>query len=280
MDQTYLFVREIFTWVTGVTIATILMWEFLLPRRALQHPKIKRWIGSFGLYASNLVVGRIFAIAAPLSVAFLASEMTFGILNWFEPPAIVALVATILLFDFWQYYKHRLFHQIPWMWRLHRLHHADPDIDISTEFKHHPLERVVSGAMDVPFVLLFGLTPLALALRLLLLTVITLLAHANVRLSGVVEKPMRWVFVTPDMHHIHHSRYQPETDSNYGSVFSVWDRLCGTHIQEPTLGQDALIVGLDEYREEEDLLLHKMLIAPFVTPKQATAKELRQQLDN
>jgi sterol desaturase/sphingolipid hydroxylase (fatty acid hydroxylase superfamily) len=159
---------------------------------------------------------------------------------------------------------HRLFHTVPLLWRAHRLHHSDPDVDIITELKHHPLEYLISGLLDVAAVVSLGLSPLVIVISALVAPAVSLMSHTNIKLPGHIDHSLRLLIVTPAMHRIHHSSYQPETDSNYSALFSFWDRLFGTYVEKPRDGFEHMQLGLKEFRAERDLWLDRMLLQPFV----------------
>ena len=271
-EQLTIWINLSWPWVFYGTIILLLSIEQVAPRKKYEYSRISRWIGNVGIYALVKLLFKLFPILAVIGVARISEEHSWGLFNSIAIPYALVFLASFAIFDYSQYLKHRFFHSISVLWNTHRLHHSDPEIDVTTEFKHHPLEALFSAIANAGVILIFGLDIFALLIYIFLLIVISPVSHANIELPAALEKPLRWLIVTPDMHRIHHSSYQPETDSNFGILLSVWDRLFGTHVQSPHLGHENIQLGLDEFRESEDLLLHKMLLQPFVDVEARRAK--------
>jgi len=222
--------------------------EFFIP--AFQQParRERRW-------PTNLGMGVLTMLLAPLApVSFVwgaqwAQSHEQGLLNQLGGPWWIAVTATFVIRSFVGYVTHLLTHKIPLLWRLHRVHHSDTHVDVTTTLRTHPLELALAFLILLPLTIAIGLTPWVLVAYEILHGVADFLAHANLRLPEGLDRSLRWVFVTPNMHCLHHSSYRPETDSNYGQVFSVWDRLFGTYSSAPRGGYDALELGLKEVRD-------------------------------
>ena len=250
-------------WVFYGTIVLIMAIEQIAPRKKYEYSRISRWIGNAGIYVLVQLVFKLFPVLAAIGFAHIAQENSWGLFNLVTAPYVLVFLASFVIFDYFHYLKHRFFHSIQVLWNAHRLHHSDPEIDATTELKHHPLEALFSAIINVGVIFIFGLDAFALLTYLFLFSVISPLSHANIELPAVLEKGLRWLIVTPDMHRIHHSSYQPETNSNYGVFLSVWDRVFGTYVQVPRGGHENIQLGLDEFRDSKDLLLHNMLLNPF-----------------
>jgi sterol desaturase/sphingolipid hydroxylase (fatty acid hydroxylase superfamily) len=214
-----------------------------LPRRG------KRWPMNLGLGLLNVLLAPL----APVSVVWgaqWAQTHEQGLLNFVGGPWWIALTATLVIRSFVGYAIHVLSHKVPLFWRLHRVHHLDTHVDVTTTLRTHPLELALAFLILLPVTIALGLTPWILAVYEIVQGVAGLLSHANLRLPERLDRSLRWIFVTPNMHCLHHSSYQPETDSNYGQIFSVWDRLFGTYSAAPSGGYDAMEMGLKEVRDE------------------------------
>lgn len=243
------------------TFGAMVVWEHILPRRELIEPRSHRWPANLGLAALNVVLLRVLAGGAVVSAAAFADDRGVGLLHWVELPGWLGWMITILALDFAVYLQHVMFHAVPVLWRLHRVHHADLGFDTTTGFRFHPIEILVSAALKSAVVVLLGAAGWAVVAFEVLLNASSLFNHGNVFMRETVDRSLRRLIVTPDMHRIHHSSSIAETNSNFGFSFSIWDRLCGTYRSEPALGQLGLEIGLSEYRHP--LHLGQMLLLPF-----------------
>jgi sterol desaturase/sphingolipid hydroxylase (fatty acid hydroxylase superfamily) len=255
------------------TFGTMAAWESLRPRRRLSEPRSRRWPANLGLAFVNALVVRIIAGATPVAAAAFAAERGAGLLHWASLPAGLAAsdgaslrvsfgwIVTILVLDFAVYLQHLVFHAVPLLWRLHRVHHADLGFDATTGVRFHPIEIVLSAGVKSLVVVLVGGPVGAVIAFEILLNASSLFNHGNVAIREDVDRRLRWLVVTPDMHRIHHSSRVVETNSNFGFSFSLWDRVCGTYRPEPALGQQGLEIGLSEYRTP--LHLGELLLLPL-----------------
>jgi sterol desaturase/sphingolipid hydroxylase (fatty acid hydroxylase superfamily) len=218
-------------------------------RPRLERPPARRlrWPANLGLTALNALLPPLVPVTA-IGVAMWVDREGIGLLQAVAAPLTVAIAATLVIRSFVSYATHVLLHRSPLLWRLHRVHHSDPHLDVSSTVRFHPLEFLVQLGLLVPAVAVFGLMPWALVLYELLDVVVNVFSHANVRVPSSVERSLRWVVVTPDVHRIHHSSWQPETDSNFGPVFTIWDRAFGTYRDAPRAGYDNLEIGLTDLR--------------------------------
>ncbi len=247
-----------------LTLAAMVMWEVLAPRRALMIPKARRWGNNLALLLINSLMVRILFPAAAVGVAAFAEAQHMGLLRIFEIPEALAMVAAVVLLDLAIYLQHLVFHAVPLLWRLHRVHHADLDFDVTTGTRFHPIEIMLS--MGIKFLIIVTLGPPVLAVLIFetLLNVTAMFNHSNIAMPNRMDRILRSLLVTPDMHRVHHSIDRAETNSNFGFCFSLWDRLLGTYRQAPALGHLAMTIGVPELRELTKVVdLRGMLAIPF-----------------
>ncbi len=244
----------------AVTLGSLWALESAAPMFAGREYRLSHQAANFGLAAINAFVSFGFASAVFFVTAWTRMH-DFGLLHLAALPAWLQWIAALLLFDCWQYGWHRLNHRVPWLWRFHAVHHADAELDVSTGVRFHTGEIALSFLARLAVLPLLGITlPQLLIYEALALPVI-LFHHSNVRLPDRVDRTLRCLIVTPWMHCVHHSRWQPETDSNYASLLSIWDRLFGSfRIRE---NPREIALGLDEWTEREWRKLPGMLAAPF-----------------
>ena len=211
--------------------------------------RAKRWPTNFGIGLINLTLGVIAPVSAVIA-AYWATRNGYGLLNFISMPWWVAAIVTVLGRSFAGYAVHFVMHKTPLLWRIHRVHHSDTQLDVSTAFRSHPLEVVIVVAVTTLTAVALGMDAVVLAAYELAEAAVHIATHANLRLPERLDRALRWLFVTPNMHCLHHSAWHRETDSNYGTVFSVWDRLFGTYSAAPRAGYDAMQIGLKEIRDE------------------------------
>jgi sterol desaturase/sphingolipid hydroxylase (fatty acid hydroxylase superfamily) len=258
-----------------LVLAVMASWEIVAPRRALSIPKAKRWVNNLALLLVNSVLVRLLFPAAAVGFAAFAQAKSIGLLHVWQVPEALAVVLSVALLDFAIYVQHVVFHAIPALWRLHRVHHADLDFDVTTGTRFHPIEILLS--MGIKFVLICMLGPPVLAVLVfeILLNVTAMFNHSNIRMPGKVDSLIRRVLVTPDMHRVHHSTEHTETNSNFGFCFSVWDRLLGTYQPAPMHGHVSMQIGVPEFRELKQVVsITAMLGLPFVATR-PTAVSIR-----
>ncbi len=193
----------------------------------------------------------------------LAEAHGWGLFNVVALPAWIELVLALFLLDFAIYLQHRLFHYVPVLWWLHRMHHADLDVDVTTGARFHPVEILLSLGIKFIVIVLLGTPPLAVLLFEIALNASSMFNHSNVRVAPVIERVLRLLVVTPDMHRVHHSVVRRETDSNFGFNFPWWDRLFGTYRPQPEAGHQAMTLGIEQFRDPHELRLDRMLTQPF-----------------
>lgn len=238
-------------WFVGywALLAALAWLESVLPAFAQAPRRERRWPTNLGFGIINVAIVPLVPVSAVLAAQW-AQSNGVGLLNLVGGPWGFVLAATVAIASLAGYLVHVLLHKIRLLWRMHRIHHSDTHLDVTTTLRSHPLEFVLQFLIMVPVAAAFGLAPWALAAYELLEAFVNLAAHANLRLPDRLDRALRWLFVTPNMHCLHHSSHQPETDSNYGQVFSVWDRLFGTYSAAPRAGYDAMQIGLKEIGDE------------------------------
>jgi len=217
------------------------------PRRRGPMDRKTRWPVNFFLTIVNLGAMSVLPISF-IGAALWAEARGVGLLHWVHLPLAVVAAATLLVRGFISFFTHYLNHVVPLFWRVHRVHHLDTELDVSTTVRFHPLEFVIGLVPGVPLVIAFGLAPSVLVVYELLDVIVTLWSHSNLRLPAGVDRALRYVIVTPDLHRVHHSAWRPETNSNFGAVFPVWDIVFGTFRAAPRDGHETMRLGLDEVR--------------------------------
>jgi sterol desaturase/sphingolipid hydroxylase (fatty acid hydroxylase superfamily) len=239
--------------------------ETLAPRRPLSWSKSRRWMTNWGLSVLNTLTLRALAIALPLLAVGAASDAQsngWGLFNLVDLPIAIEFVLAILILDFAIWLQHLITHKVPFLWRLHRVHHADPDFDVTTAIRFHPVEIALSMGLKISLIYLLGPSALAVLVFEILLNGTALFNHTNIRLPVKIDHVIRLVLVTPDMHRVHHSVHRDEHDSNYGFALSIWDRALGTYIAQPRAGHDKMTIGL-EWQDHRPTKLSWSLRLPF-----------------
>ncbi|MCW8916532.1 MAG: sterol desaturase family protein [Magnetovibrio sp.] len=237
--------------------------ELLQPRRQLTVSKGLRWFSNLGIVALNTAIARVIFPMAPVAFAFLCAENGWGVLNLVEWNGWLKLALAVIALDFFIWLQHVMVHAIPMLWRLHRMHHADLDYDVTTGARFHPIEILLSFAIKFAVIALLGASPVAVLIFEVILNAMAMFNHANVRLPLGLDAVLRMLLVTPDMHRVHHSSIPQECNSNFGFNLSIWDRLFGTYTAQPSLGHENMQIGLDMFRKDKDERLDQMLIQPF-----------------
>ncbi|GMR05606.1 MAG: sterol desaturase family protein [Gammaproteobacteria bacterium] len=247
----------------GVLI-TMALWEISAPRRKLTVSKTLRWTNNLGLVFFNSFILRVLFPAAAVGVAVTASQQGLGLFNVYELPLYVTVIASVVILDFVIYVQHVMVHAIPVLWRLHRVHHADPDIDVTTGARFHTLEIILSMLIKFATILLLGPPVVAVILFEIILNVTAMFNHSNVGLPPALDRVLRWVLVTPDMHRVHHSVEDDEANSNFGFSLTWWDRLFGTYRDQPRGGHKEMVIGIHNYHDTKDVSwITGILILPF-----------------
>lgn len=237
--------------------------ETVMPRRARSFDRKIRWIGNLGILVLSALLARLILPWVPVGVAIYAQTNSIGLFHYLKFEGIDSLVAGVFVLDFMIYLQHVVMHKTPILWRLHRLHHADLDYDVTTGIRFHPIEIILSLLYKMSIILIFGIDPVSVVIFEVILNGMAMFNHANFKLPLFLDRVLRLVVITPDVHRIHHSSIQAETDSNYGFNICWWDRLFGTFSAQPKLGHEGMEIGLSYYRDESQLKLPQMLTQPF-----------------
>ncbi len=240
--------------------------EAWAPRRARVQGRGQRWLTNLSVVVLNTLATRAMAIFLPLlavGAALDAEANGWGLLNMLDWPLWLRVVVSILLLDFAIWLQHLIFHKVPVLWRLHRVHHADRDIDVTTALRFHPIEIAASMLIKIGVVYLIGAPALGVVLFEIILNGSAMFNHANLRLPGWLDRLVRLVFVTPDMHRVHHSVHRVEHDSNYGFALTFWDRAFGTYTDQPMDGHEDMTIGL-EWQDDRPARLGWILMLPFL----------------
>jgi sterol desaturase/sphingolipid hydroxylase (fatty acid hydroxylase superfamily) len=247
-------------------LAIMALWELLAPRRRRDIPRVIRWSNNLALVVIDTIVLRLTFPILAVALAVMAQERGWGLFNFIDAPAWVAVLASVIILDLVIYLQHVMFHAVPALWRLHRMHHADLDFDVTTGLRFHPIEIVLSMGIKLAMVLVLGPPAVAVLIFEVLLNATAMFNHSNVRLPLVVDRVLRLVMVTPDMHRVHHSILPEETNSNFGFNLPWWDRLLGTYKAQPAAGHDAMTIGIEQFRTPRDQWLDRMLVQPIKGP--------------
>lgn len=238
-------------------------WEALAPLRQRAVSRSLRWSNNLALVALDSVIVRMAFPVTAVSFAGLAAERGWGLINLLGLPFWPALIVSLLLLDLIIYLQHRLFHAVPLLWRLHRVHHADTEFDVTTALRFHPLEIMVSMGIKLAAIAALGAPAQAVLVFEVVLNGAAMFNHANIALPPKAERILRLVLVTPDMHRIHHSAQLEEMNRNFGFNLAWWDRLLGSYCPRPQQDQRAMPIGLDQFRTRRDLWLDRMLLQPL-----------------
>jgi sterol desaturase/sphingolipid hydroxylase (fatty acid hydroxylase superfamily) len=245
-------------------LALMAAWEVAAPRRRREIPRILRWSNNLGVVVVDTILVRLTFPIAAVGLALVAEERGWGIFNVIEAPVWVAFIVSVVVLDLVIYLQHVLFHAVPALWRLHRMHHADLDFDVTTGLRFHPVEIVLSMALKLAAVAVLGPPAAAVLVFEVLLNGTAMFNHSNIRIPLGIDRVLRLFVVTPDMHRVHHSVIPQETNSNFGFNLPWWDRLFGTYRAQPAAGHDDMTIGIELFRTPRDLWLDRMLIQPLL----------------
>ena len=242
------------------------LWELAAPRRAYVIGR-RRWIANIGIVVLNTVLVRLIFPTAAIGVSAFAAQHGWGLFNYYAAPAGVAVVASFLVLDLAIYLQHVMVHAVPALWRLHRMHHADLDFDVTTGARFHPLEIVLSLLLKFAVIVAIGAPVLAVLIFEVLLNATSMFNHSNVRMPRALDRVLRRIVVTPEMHRVHHSIEVDETNSNFGFNLPWWDRLFGTYADQPRAGHERMTIGIDTFRDPKQCAtLLGILAIPFAAP--------------
>ena len=242
----------------------IALWELVSPRRALKLTRKLRWTSNLGIVLLNTLIVRVAFPTAAVGMATLSAERSWGLLNNYSVPFWLAVPLAVVAMDFVIWLQHVMVHAVPALWRLHRVHHADLDYDLTTGTRFHPLEIVLSMGIKFATISLLGAPVLAVVVFEVVLSACATFNHGNIRLPQGLDRALRWFLVTPDMHRVHHSVEIDETNSNFGFNLTWWDRLFGTYREQPRAGQLGMTIGLLKHTDPQEVArLPGMLLMPF-----------------
>ena len=241
----------------------VAVWEAMAPRRKRQLPRRARWPANLGIVALNTALVRLLLPTTAVAFALLGEQRGWGLLNNIDLPRWAAVVLAVVALDLAIYLQHVLFHAVPALWRLHRMHHADLDIDVTTGARFHPIEIAASMILKLGTIAALGAPAEAVLVFEVLLNGTAMFNHANLRLPSGLDRVLRWIVVTPDMHRVHHSIVRQETNSNFGFNLPWWDRLFGTYRAQPAAGHEAMTIGIEQFRSSREQRLDRMLTQPF-----------------
>jgi len=247
-------------------LAAFMVAEAALPRRRRTIPRLTRWVGNLGIVAIDTLLLRLIFPLAAVGFALIAEERGWGLFNNLAAPGWLAFLASLLALDLAIYLQHVMFHAVPTFWRLHRMHHADLDFDVTTGLRFHPVEILLSMGIKIGVVAALGPPAAAVLVFEVLLNATAMFNHSNLKLPLGLDRVLRLFVVTPDMHRVHHSIHPNETNSNFGFNFPWWDRLLGTYTPQPREGHEAMTIGIEQFRTLGDLRLDRMLIQPVKGP--------------
>jgi sterol desaturase/sphingolipid hydroxylase (fatty acid hydroxylase superfamily) len=240
------------------------LWEFVTPRRGLTVSKALRWINNLGIVFLNSFLLRIIFPGAAVGMAAFAHEYGWGLFNYFQVPYSLAVALSVIVMDFVIYLQHVMFHAVPVFWRIHRMHHADLDFDVTTGTRFHPFEIILSMVIKFGVIVIIGPPVLGVVIFEVLLNATSMFNHSNVRILRGLDRVLRWIVVTPEMHRVHHSVVYYETNSNFGFNLPLWDRFLGTYRDQPRKGHEGMTIGLWNFRDTKQCaILPGMLAIPF-----------------
>lgn len=253
---------RLFSFFSIFIIMALAEWRF--PKRLLRVNKLARWLNNIALIMLNTLILRVLFPLAGAGFAAWCVQHQIGLFNVVEAPVSMAILVSIIVLDGVIWLQHRLFHQIPLLWRLHAVHHADLDLDTSSGARFHPIEMLLSMLIKFAAIALLGAPIVAVIIFEMILSTMALFNHSNFSLPAFIDKPLRWLLVTPDMHRIHHSIYRHEQNSNYGFNLSVWDRVFNTYRHQPEDGHHEMVLGLRTLRDKKQVIwISGLLRLPF-----------------
>lgn len=250
-------------WVFLGIFLPVALGEILRPRRPLTVNKRERWLANLGIFALSTAAVRLIYPISAVGFALFWDQKGWGLLNHWDIPLGLRIAVGAILLDGAIYAQHVAFHLVPTLWRIHRMHHADLDFDVTTGNRFHPIEILMSMGIKLGVIAVLGAPPAAVMIFEILLNGTAMFNHSNIRLPVGLDQILRRLIVTPDMHRVHHSIIERETNSNYGFCLAIWDRLFRTYIPQPRAGHEGMTIGLESYRRPEEVTFRRMLAMPF-----------------
>ena len=243
--------------------AAMAAWELLAPRRRQHIGRRSRWPGNVGIVVLDTLLVRLAFPVTAVGLAVLAEARGWGLLNTMSVPWWLATIVAVTLLDLAIYLQHVLFHAVPALWRLHRMHHADLEFDVTTGIRFHPIEILLSMLIKFGSIAALGAPAVAVVVFEVLLAATSMFNHGNISMPVDLDRALRWVVVTPDMHRVHHSVTVTETNSNFGFNLAWWDRLFGTYRDQPEAGHTGMTIGIPQFRDLAEQRIDRMLTQPF-----------------
>lgn len=256
-------------------LAAMALWEVAAPRRRREIPRLLRWSSNLGVVVIDTILVRLTFPVVAVGLALMAEERGWGLFNVFDLPSGVAFIVSILALDLAIYLQHVMFHAVPALWRLHRMHHADLEFDVTTGLRFHPVEILMSMGIKLAVVAALGPPAVAVLVFEIILNASAMFNHSNIDIPRPVDSLLRLIIVTPDIHRVHHSVDPVETNSNFGFNLPWWDRLLGTYRAQPAKGHEDMEIGIEQFRTRRDLWLDRMLIQPVRGPASGHALDTR-----
>lgn len=247
-------------------LAIMAVWEILAPRRSFTVTRAQRWPGNLGIVLIDTVLLRLIFPTAAVGFAMLGEARGWGLVGLLGEPSWLTIIGGVLMLDLVIYLQHVLFHAVPSLWRLHRVHHTDLGFDVTTGLRFHPLEILLSMVIKFGAIAAIGVPAVAVLIFEIVLNATSMFNHGNVRVPKAVDRWLRLIVVTPDMHRVHHSIVRNETNSNFGFNFPWWDRWLGTYRAQPAAGHSAMTIGIEQFRQARDLRLDRLLMQPLLAP--------------
>jgi sterol desaturase/sphingolipid hydroxylase (fatty acid hydroxylase superfamily) len=248
-----------------LVLGLVALGEAAAPRRTRALSRRVRWPANLAIVVLSTVIVRLTVPVTAVGMAVIAEERGWGVFHAGLPlPAWAASALSVVLLDLAIYLQHVLFHAVPLLWRVHRMHHADLDVDATTGTRFHPVEILLSMVMKLACIVALGASPAGVLLFEVLLTAGSTFNHGNLRLADPVDRALRWLVVTPDMHRVHHSIVPAETNSNFGFTLPWWDRLGGTYRGQPAAGHEQMTLGIEQFRDPRHLRLDQLLVQPLL----------------
>ncbi len=244
-------------------LGVMAIWEALEPRRVRRQSRGLRWSGNLGVVVVSAVLLRLVLPVTAVGLAIQVGANGFGLLNWLSAPLWLGVVLSVVVLDLVIYWQHVVFHRVPMLWRLHRMHHADLDFDATTGIRFHPVEILLSMVVKLAVVAALGAPALGVIAFEILLNASAMFNHSNARLPLGLDGALRLVMVTPDMHRVHHSVVPEETHANFGFFLPWWDRLFQTYRDQPAAGHEGMTIGLPQFRDPGELRLDRLITQPW-----------------
>ncbi len=256
-------------------LAAMAIWEVAAPRRRREIPRLLRWSNNLAVVVIDTILVRLMFPIVAVGLALMAEEQGWGLLNVFDLPIGIAFIVSLLALDLAIYLQHVMFHAVPALWRLHRMHHADLEFDVTTGLRFHPVEILMSMGIKLAVVAALGPPAVAVLVFEVILNASAMFNHSNIDIPRPIDRFLRLFVVTPDMHRVHHSIIPVETNSNFGFNLPWWDWLLGTYRAQPAKGHEGMEIGIEQFRTRRDLWLDRMLIQPVRGPASGHALDAR-----